>query len=80
MDAWLLDLVALANGAPDLVCNSDRLEQLRADAGAGHGSDVAALVRAVELVEDTRQRFQLNVSEDLALEALSYRLEQLLAG
>jgi DNA polymerase-3 subunit delta' len=80
VDAWLLDLVALANGAPDLVCNSDRLEQLRADAGAGHGSDVAALVRAVELVEDTRQRFQLNVSEDLALEALSYRLEQLLAG
>ena len=30
---------------------------------------------AVELVEDTRQRFQLNVSEDLACEALCYRLE-----
>ena len=29
----------------------------------------------VELVEETRQRFQLNVSEDLACEALAYRLE-----
>jgi DNA polymerase-3 subunit delta' len=40
---------------------------------------VGALRAAVELVEDTRQRFQLNVSEDLACEALAYRLERLLA-
>jgi DNA polymerase-3 subunit delta' len=33
----------------------------------------------MELVEDTRQRFQLNVSEDLACEALAYRLERILA-
>ncbi len=32
------------------------------------------------LVEDTRQGFMLNVSEDLALEALTYRLGQVLAG
>jgi hypothetical protein len=30
-------------------------------------------------VEDTRLRFELNVSEDLACEALAYRLEQTLA-
>ena len=35
---------------------------------------------AVELVEDTRARFQLNVSEELACEALAYRLEDLLAS
>jgi DNA polymerase-3 subunit delta' len=33
----------------------------------------------VELVEDTRERFVLNVSEDLACEALAYRLERILA-
>ena len=31
--------------------------------------------RAVELVEETRQLLQLNVSEELAVEALAYRLE-----
>ena len=31
---------------------------------------------AIELVEETRQRFQLNVTEELACEALAYRLEQ----
>ena len=33
----------------------------------------------VELVEDTRMRFKLNVSEELACEALAYRLERVLA-
>jgi DNA polymerase-3 subunit delta' len=39
----------------------------------------ATLREAVELVQDTRLRLGLNVSEELALEALSYRLESLLA-
>jgi hypothetical protein len=34
----------------------------------------------MEHVEDTRQRFQLNVSEELACEALAYRLERALAA
>jgi DNA polymerase-3 subunit delta' len=34
----------------------------------------------VELIEDTRQRFLLNVTEELACEALAYRLQGLLAG
>ena len=80
VETWLLDLVALALGAADLVRNSDRLADLRTDSDVGRGGDVGALRRAVELVEDTRQRFQLNVSEDLALEALTYRLQQVLAG
>jgi DNA polymerase-3 subunit delta' len=79
-ETWLLDLVVLTLGAADLVRNSDRLDDLQADSGVGRGGDVVALRRALELVEDTRQRFQLNVSEDLALEALTYRLEQVLAA
>ncbi len=79
-ETWLLDLVVLTFGASDLVRNSDRLDDLQADSRVGRGGDVVALRRALELVEDTRQRFQLNVSEDLALEALTYRLEQVLAA
>ena len=80
VETWLLDLAALAFGAVDLVRNSDRLGELRADAKVGRGADASALRRAVELVEDTRQGFTLNVSEELALEALTYRLGQVLAG
>ncbi len=71
---WFEDLACLGWGAEDLVRNRDRLEQLRDDlTGASPGP--AALRVAIELVEDTRQRFELNVSEDLACEALAYRLE-----
>ena len=80
VETWLLDLVALTHGAVDLVRNADRLSELRADSDVGRGADAAALRRAIELVEDTRQRFGLNVSEDLALEALTYRLAHVLAA
>ena len=43
---------------------------------ARSGRDPGRLRAAIELVEETRERFQLNVSEDLACEALAYRLEQ----
>ena len=55
--AWLLDLASLGWGAEDLVRNTDRLDRLRADAGPAP----AQLREAVDLVEDTRLRFQLNV-------------------
>jgi DNA polymerase-3 subunit delta' len=73
---WYADLAALAWDAEVLVRNVDRLGELQADAGP----DPVRLITAVELVEDTRQRFQLNVSEELACEALSYRLERTFAG
>ena len=74
--AWLLDLAALAWDAEDLVRNSDRLDLLEAD----RGPDPGRLREAVELVEDTRLRLPLNVNEELACEALAYRLEQALNG
>jgi DNA polymerase III subunit delta' len=71
---WFADLACLAWDAPDLVRNADRLTDLREDAGP----DADRLRRAIELVEDTRERFLLNVSEDLACEALAYRLQDTL--
>ncbi len=73
---WYGDLAALAWGAEELIRNTDRLAELRADDGV----DPARLLNAVELVEETRRRFQLNVSEELACEALAYKLERVLAG
>jgi DNA polymerase-3 subunit delta' len=72
---WYRDLACVAWGADDLVHHVDRRSQLEAD----EGRDPSRLRAAIELVEDTRQRFQLNVSEELACEALAYRLESTLA-
>jgi DNA polymerase-3 subunit delta' len=72
---WFADLVCLALDADELVRHCDRLAELM----ACRSVDVARLRDAIELVEDTRMRFQLNVSEDLACEALAYRLERALA-
>jgi DNA polymerase III subunit delta' len=69
---WYRDLACVAAGAPELVHNSDRLEPLRED---GALRDGAAWRAAVELVDDTRARLALNVAEELAFEALAYRLE-----
>jgi DNA polymerase-3 subunit delta' len=74
---WYRDLACLASDAEELALATDRLEELRGDA---RGRDAAALTQAVELVEDTRARLPFNVSYDLALQALAYRLERLLAG
>jgi DNA polymerase III subunit delta' len=84
--SWLLDLTALAFDDASLVRNRDRRSELRGDlavlserVGTGTGPLAGSLTEAVSQVEDTRTRFQLNVSEDLALEALAYRLERALA-
>jgi DNA polymerase III subunit delta' len=73
---WYADLACLAWGAPDLVRNVDRLTELESDSGV----DPQRLRAAIEAVEDTRLRFQLNVSEELACESLAYRLERQLAA
>ena len=73
---WYADLACLAWGARDLIRNVDRLTELDSESGV----DPQRLRAAVEAVEDTRLRFQLNVSEELACESLAYRLERLLAA
>jgi DNA polymerase-3 subunit delta' len=74
--SWFRDLAATASGATDVVFNRDRLADLQARAAS---LDPARLRRAAELVQDTRRRLDLNVSEELALEALVFRLEAVFA-
>ena len=73
---WYRDLVCVAAGAPELAHNADRAEALAEDA---QGRSPAALRAATELVDDFRARLALNVSYDLACEALAFRLERLFA-
>jgi DNA polymerase III subunit delta' len=73
---WLRDLAAVAAGAEEVVFNRDRLDRLRTQA---EGLDPAQARRGAELVQETRRGLELNVSEELALEALFFRLETLLA-
>jgi DNA polymerase III subunit delta' len=73
---WYRDVACVAWGAPDLAAHADRAGEL---AQAARGADPQRLRQAVELVEETRRRLALNVSEELACEALGYRLERLLA-
>jgi DNA polymerase-3 subunit delta' len=75
--AWLRDLAAVGAGAEEVVFNRDRLDRLRAQAA---DLDPAAARDGAELVQETRRGLELNVSEELALEALFFRLERLLAG
>lgn len=73
--AWFRDLAAVGDGAGELVLNADRADELRADA---QGVDPRRARRSAELVMDTRRRLSVNVSEELALEALAFRAEYLL--
>jgi DNA polymerase-3 subunit delta' len=77
VELWLRDVLCVADGAEELVHAVDRREQLAQDARERDGF---ALREAIELVADTRLRLALNVSEELALEALAYRLAALLAA
>jgi DNA polymerase III subunit delta' len=71
---WYRDLACVQAQAPELVFHSDRVDQLLQDRNAKN------LIKAQELVDDTRARLILNVSEELACEALAYRLEETLSS
>lgn len=68
-ELWLRDVWCIAMGAPELVLAVDRRAELDSDA---EGRDARQLQQAIELAVDTRLRLPLNVSEELALEALAY--------
>jgi DNA polymerase III subunit delta' len=74
---WYRDLACVAAGAPELAFHADRAQELQQDA---HDKDPQALITALRLVDDTRARLILNVSEELACEALAYRLEETLSA
>jgi hypothetical protein len=70
------DLVCVAEGAPEAVLATDRRDDL---AAAAHGRDPRRLREAAERCEDVRSALELNVTEELALSALSFRLARLVA-
>jgi DNA polymerase III subunit delta' len=69
-ELWLRDVLCVQEGAGELVYAVDRKAELEADAGACAGAR-----RGIELVRETRARIAVNVGEELALEALAYRLQ-----
>jgi DNA polymerase-3 subunit delta' len=68
--AWFTDVIAVAEGAPELARNVDRADELAADAAR---CDPGAARHAAELAMDTRSRLRVNVNEELALDALFHR-------
>ena len=77
VELWLRDMMCLREGAQELVYGVDRMSELEVDAKAHGGASARA---GVELVRETRARIALNVGEELALEALAYRLQALVEG
>jgi DNA polymerase-3 subunit delta' len=75
-ELWLRDVLCACEGATDLIHAVDRRPELESDAQDREGGTVC---RAIGLVSDTRLSLTLNVSEELALEALAYRLRWALA-
>jgi DNA polymerase-3 subunit delta' len=75
---WLRDVAVTVDGAPELVHHSDRVAAVQEDAArftTAHG-----LREGVALVDETRFALrEVNASEDLAVEALAFRLERVLA-
>jgi DNA polymerase-3 subunit delta' len=69
---WYRDLACVVAGAPELAHHADRAAELASDAD---GRGLAELQDATALVDDFRARLALNVSYDLACEALAFKLE-----
>lgn len=79
-ELWLRDLLCVREGAAELVYAQDRRAELEHDAAALGGASSRALGEGIDLVAGARLSLSLNVSEELALEALAYRLQALLTG
>jgi DNA polymerase-3 subunit delta' len=77
LELWLRDLLCVREGAPEAVHATDRLEPLTAAAGDRRPG---ALRDALALVCETRLRLAQNVSEELALEAMAYRVQAVLTA
>ena len=68
------DAAVVVHGAGELIYATDRRAELEALAA---GESPSRLQTALELVEATREALALNVTEELALEALAYRIASL---
>lgn len=73
--AWARDWMCVTSEAEEITFNRDRVELLQDQSRRIRPS---AAREAVKVIADTARSFRLNVSEELALEAMSFRLEALL--
>jgi len=71
------DLVCVAEGAEDAALDPQRAAALSA---AARGRDPRRLREAAERCEEARMSLEVNVTEDLALETLGYRLSTLVGS
>ncbi len=71
------DLACVSEGADDAVLATDRIAEL---VPAAAGRDPRRLRDAVERCDETRQSLQVNVTEELALSALTFRLRRLVGS
>ncbi|HEV7918933.1 MAG TPA: AAA family ATPase [Solirubrobacterales bacterium] len=69
------DLAAAAGGSADLVLAKDRASVIEK---ASAGRPVGRLLEAAEEIDETRRHLRRNVSEELTLQALSFRLDKIL--
>jgi DNA polymerase-3 subunit delta' len=77
VELWLRDVMCIREGAGELVHACDRRAELEQDA---QGAPEMRVREAISLVGDVRLSLAVNVSEELALEALAYRLQALSGG
>ncbi|MCO5314815.1 MAG: hypothetical protein M9938_01410 [Solirubrobacterales bacterium] len=75
--AWARDWICVISDVPGLAFNADRLDVLEDQAAR---VDLAAAREATVIISETARRFRLNVSEELALESMAFRLEARLRG
>ena len=74
--SWARDWSVAIAGADGLMFNADRVGTIRSQAEA---LTLPAVADAIGLIEKTRRSLAVNVSEELALEALCFSLERRLA-
>jgi len=73
-ELWLRDVLCICEGAPEAIHALDRRGELEQDA---RGESSSRLREAIELLDATGLSLSVNVSEELALEALAFRIEAL---
>lgn len=75
--SWLLDVLAVCAGTPELVINTDAREAIDE---AARATDEARLVAALKAVSETNRALSCNVSPETCLDALLFEVREVLNG
>ena len=75
LETWFRDMMAMASGAGEAILNRDYELELEAQS---HESRIDNYRSALEAIEDTRSKLSYNVDLELALQAMFYKLQEVL--